>query len=177
MGYITQHSLRTLFHPDVKLMLNIQDLIDDTKCYATVREMRWPDRVICPQCSSQSITKQGRDDTHPQRQRYKCPACNQRFDDLTGTIFAGHHQPLKVWILCLYFMGLNLSNKQMAKELDLDKDEVQGMTTQLRQGIVEQKPAVHLSGEVEWDEVYVVAGHKGHPAAVEKGDAGVAVTG
>jgi hypothetical protein len=31
-------------------------------------------------------------------------------DDLTDTIFAGHHQPLKVWILCLYFMGLNLSH-------------------------------------------------------------------
>jgi hypothetical protein len=27
---------------------------------------------------------------------------------------------------------------------------------------------VRLSGEVECDEVYVVAGHKGHPAAVEK---------
>ena len=25
---------------------------------------------------------------------------DQRFDDLTDTIFAGHHQPLKVWVLC-----------------------------------------------------------------------------
>jgi hypothetical protein len=24
-----------------------------------------------------------------------------------------------VWILCLYFMGLNLSNQQIAQELDL----------------------------------------------------------
>ena len=31
----------------------------------------------------------------------------QRFDDLTGTIFAGHHQPLKVWILCLYSLLLD----------------------------------------------------------------------
>ena len=42
-----------------------------------------------------------------------------RFDDLTGTVLAGHHQPLRVWVLCLYFMGLNLSNRQIAKELDL----------------------------------------------------------
>jgi hypothetical protein len=25
-------------------------------------------------------------------------------------VLAGHHQPLRVWVLCLYFMGLNLSN-------------------------------------------------------------------
>ena len=29
--------------------------------------------------------------------------------DLTDTVFEGHHQPLRVWILCLYLMGLNLS--------------------------------------------------------------------
>jgi len=60
---------------------------------------------------------------------------------LTDTIFAGHHQPLRVWILCLYFMGLNLSNHQIAQELDLNKDDVQQMTGQLRQGIVRKKPA------------------------------------
>ena len=42
------------------------------------------------------------------------------------------------------------------------------MTTQLREGVVERKPAEVLSGEVECDEVYVVAGHKGHPEAVKK---------
>jgi hypothetical protein len=24
---------------------------------------------------------------------------------LTGTILAGHHRPLRTWVLCLYFMG------------------------------------------------------------------------
>lgn len=158
-------------------MLNIQNLIDDAKCYATVREMRWSEGVTCPQCSSQNITKQGRDDTQPQRQRYQCQDCHSRFDDLTGTIFAGHHQPLRVWILCLYFMGLNLSNQQIAQELDLDEADAHHMTSQLREGIVAKKPEPLLEGEVECDEVYVVAGHKGHPEAVEKGVAGDAVTG
>jgi transposase-like protein len=54
---------------------------------------------------------------------------------LTGTIFAGHHLPLKIWILCLYFMGLNLSNQQIARELDLNRSDVQQMTTQLREGV------------------------------------------
>jgi hypothetical protein len=25
---------------------------------------------------------------------------------LSETVLGGHHQPLSVWILCLYFMGL-----------------------------------------------------------------------
>jgi hypothetical protein len=58
--------------------------------------------------------------------------------DLTDTIFAGHHPPLKVWILCLYFMGLNVSNEQIAHELALNVSDVQQMTTQLRDGIVKK---------------------------------------
>ena len=65
-------------------------------------------------------------------------------------------------------MGLNLSNCQIAQELDLDKDVVHDMTTQLREGIEQSKPEVNLSGSVECDEVYVTAGHKGHPAEVKK---------
>jgi transposase len=36
-------------------------------------------------------------------------------------------------------MGLNLSNQQIAAELDVDKDTVQDMTTQLREGIAFKK--------------------------------------
>jgi hypothetical protein len=62
----------------------------------------------------------------------------------------------------------NLSNEQIAKELDLDPDDVQRMTTLLRDGIIQRKPEVKLRGEVDCDEVYVVAGHKVHPEAVRK---------
>jgi len=86
----------------------------------------------------QAWCKRGFDDTEPARQRYACHDCNKRFDDLTDTIFAGHHQPLKVWILCLYFMGLNLSNEQIAHELSIHESEAYQMTTELRGGIVER---------------------------------------
>ena len=83
-------------------------------------------------------------------------------------MLAGHHQPLRVWVLCLYFMGLNLSTRQIAAELGLDGSDVQAMAEQLRRGLVARTPEVTLAGEVEIDEVYVVAGHKGQPAAVAK---------
>jgi transposase-like protein len=150
------------------MLVNILGITDDAKCYEMVRRLRWPDGVRCPHCDSDQVVKQGRDETQPDRQRYESRACRRRFDDLTDTPFAGHHQPLRVWILVLYFLGLNLSNEQIAQELDLDPDDVQRMAALLREGVVQRKPEVKLSGEVECDEVYVVAGHKGHPEAVRK---------
>ena len=120
------------------MLVNIKTLIDDAQCYNTVRELRWPEGRRCPFCDSKRVIKRGFDEKALARQRYECKDCKKRFDDLTGTIFAGRHQPLKVWILCLYFMGLNLSNKQIARELDLDRTDVQKMTTQLRDGVVKK---------------------------------------
>jgi hypothetical protein len=42
------------------------------------------------------------------------------------------------------------------------------MTEQLRSGLVAKTLVVELTGEVEIDEVYVVAGHKGQPEQVAK---------
>ncbi len=149
-------------------LVNLSGLMDDAKCFAFVRQRRWPEGIRCPICDNDAVIRDGHDDTQPFRQRYRCKACSGRFDDLTGTVLAGHHQPLRVWVLCLYFMGLNLSNRQVALELGLDASDVQAMTEQLRRGLVAKTPEVMLEGEVEIDEVYVVAGHKGQPEEVAK---------
>ncbi len=166
-------------------LTNLSGLMDDAKRFAFVRQHRWPEGVRCPACDSSSVIRDGCDDAQPHRQRYRCRACASRFDDLTGTVLAGHHQPLRVWVLCLHFMGLNLSNLQIALELGLDGSDVQIMTEPLRRGLVAKAPEVELKDEVEpdarassgIDEVYVVAGHKGQPAAVAKrGGSGAAAS-
>lgn len=119
--------------------IKIQDLMDEARCYDTLRELRWPEGRYCPHCDSKSTVRQGFNETHTARQRYLCKSCNKRFDDLTHTVFSGHRQPLKVWMLALYFMGLNLSNDQIAKELDLNRSDVHRMTTVLREGIWQKK--------------------------------------
>ena len=67
-------------------------------------------------------------------------------------------------------MGLNLSNLQIAQELSLNKDDVHEMASQLREGVQSHKAPTSLQGEVECDEAYVIAGHKGHPQSVKKAD-------
>jgi len=41
--------------------------------------------------------------------------------------------------LCLYFMGLNLSNEQIAHELSINESDAYQMTTELRGGIVKKR--------------------------------------
>lgn len=75
----------------------------------------------------------------------------------------GRHQPLSVWFSYLYLMGLNQSNLQIAEELGVNESDGQWMAEQLREGIVKRRRKARLSGLVECDEVYIVAGHKGRP--------------
>ena len=158
-------------------LVNLSGLMDNAKFFAFVRQRRWPEGIWCPACDNDAVIRDGHDDTQPCRQRYRCKACAGRFDDLTGTVLAGHRQPLRVWVLCLHFMGLNLSNRQIALELGLDASDMLAMTEQLRHGLVAKTPAVKLRGEVEIDEVYVVAGHKGQPKEVAKrGGSGAAAS-
>jgi transposase len=147
-------------------LIKLTNLLDEAKCYEVIRQLRWPEGVVCPQCRGKGVVRNGHDDRERSRQRYLCRTCKHRFDDLTGTVLAGHHQPVSTWVLCSYFMGVNLSNCQIAHELDLCESDVQAMTEALRHGIVVKTPDVVLSGDVEFDELYVIAGHKGNPAAV-----------
>lgn len=120
-------------------ILSIKHLVSEAQCYETIRQLRWQEGVRCPHCDSVDTIRRGFADTDRHLQRYECKTCQRRFDDLTGTVLSGHHQPLSVWVLCLYFMGLNLSNVQIAQELDLNKSDVQTMTECLRDGIAQKK--------------------------------------
>jgi transposase-like protein len=69
-------------------MIALQSLLDDRKCYETVRRLRWPEGVRCPHCGGGELSKQGFDVTQKARQKYRCKGCGRHFDDLTGTVFA-----------------------------------------------------------------------------------------
>ena len=65
-------------------------------------------------------------------------------------------------------MGLNISNRQISQELGISEKTAQNMTDKLRREVRKNNPKPTLSEEVEFDEVYIVAGHKGHQEAVKK---------
>lgn len=115
-------------------LLRIQEIVDDRLCYEKVRELRWCEGVKCPHCQSKERKRHGQHNSTEHRYRYQCKGCQKYFDDLTNTVFQGHHQPLKIWIICLYLMGLNLSNTQIFKELGITENDCHAMTSLLREG-------------------------------------------
>ena len=106
-------------------MIKFSDLLDTRKCYEMIKLHRWPEGVICPHCDSSAISLRSEHHRHAGKNRYQCKNCHRRFDDLSLSVFSGHHQPLKVWVHCLYLMSLNISNLQIAKELGLHQGDVQ----------------------------------------------------
>ncbi len=65
-------------------LINLSGLMDDAKCFAFVRQHRWPDGVRCPACDSGAVVRDGCDDTQPCRQRYRCKGSS-------GNIRIGYH--------------------------------------------------------------------------------------
>ncbi len=70
---------------------NFSALLDDAKCFALVRQHRWPDGVRCPACASSAVIRDGCDDTQRSRQRYRSrisPERTSSFVDIerTGSI-------------------------------------------------------------------------------------------
>ena len=97
-------------------LLSIKRLVSEAQCYEAIRQLRWQKGVVCPHCDGCETIRRGFDGPDRHLRRYGCKSCGRRFDDLAGTALSGHHPPLSAWALCLYFMGLNLSNAQIAQE-------------------------------------------------------------
>jgi len=50
-------------------LANLSGLLDDAKCFAFVRQHRWPEDVRCPDCNGDAVISDGYNDTQPHRQR------------------------------------------------------------------------------------------------------------
>jgi len=107
--------------------ITIKNIVSNQECYETIRELRWSEGIHCVNCESEEVKFHG----GTVKKRYLCNSCGKSFDDLTGTIFSGSKEPLKTWVLGLYFIGINLSNTQIGEELDISENTTQSMTEQL----------------------------------------------
>lgn len=95
-------------------------------------------------------------------------------------MLAGHYQPLRVWVLCLYFNRLSRLNQQIVKELSLCGFDVSVMMKQLGSVLVAKTLEVTHKGEMEadaqafsWiDRIHVVTGQEGQPAAAKRDGSG-----
>jgi len=127
------------------MLLQLHKMLDISQCWDIVRQVRWSEGVLCPQCESKDCYKNGKSKRQIHNQKYHCKSCEKHFDDLTDTIFSGSQLPLEHWIVALYLMHLNISNSQIAEELDISLTTAQRICSELREGIVKKNLAYYLA--------------------------------
>lgn len=124
----------------------------ESDCIAHLEKVRWKDKPTCPYCDSDRTT------VAPEEQRHHCNNCNTTFSVTVGTIFHHTHLPLQKWLLAVSLV-LNakkgLSARQLARDLDVNKNTGWRMAMQIRKAMAERDQRELLSGIVEMDETYI----------------------
>jgi transposase-like protein len=82
------------------MLLNIRQLMDDAKCYETVRDIRWSEGVKCPHCGSAKVIYLAKNRV------WKCYGKHERptFSLKTGTIFEDSPLGLNKWLPALWLV-------------------------------------------------------------------------
>jgi len=124
----------------------------EADCIAHLEKVRWHGKPICPYCKSDRSTQL------PAENRHHCNACNTTFSVTVGTIFHQSHLDLQKWLLAVSLV-LNakkgLSARQLARDLEVNKNTGWRMGMQIRKAMGEQEQRELMTGVVEMDETYI----------------------
>lgn len=130
---------------------------DQESAMAHLEKVRWGGRPMCPYCLDDKIcVHASKDKALP---RWQCQTCHRAFSATVGTIFHHTHLSLQTWFLAMTVMlnaKKNVSNAQLARDLDLPYKTAWSLALRIRQAMLtdpEQKRLFH--GIVEMDETYV----------------------
>lgn len=124
---------------------------NDQKCMEYLTEIRWPNGIACPFCSTRNPYETSRG--------YKCRStlCFKKFTITKGTVFENTKFPLQSWLFVIYNMAINkksISSIQLGKNMDLSQKTAWVIATKIRY-CLKEKHIIKLSGIVEIDEVYI----------------------
>ncbi|GAB6142294.1 hypothetical protein JCM14076_30230 [Methylosoma difficile] len=125
----------------------------DEAAFDLFKESRWGDgNPVCPTC--------GLIDKHyfiKTRKQWRCKGCNHTFSITSGTLFAHHKLPLKIYLgaVALYTnTAKGFSALQLSRDLDVQYKTAFVMMHKIRESLMDAE-AAKLGGEVEIDGAYV----------------------
>ncbi|MGR3293769.1 MAG: IS1595 family transposase [Candidatus Scalindua sp.] len=151
--------------PEINLVELIDQYHSEDECRTLLEELRWPDGVVCPRCSSKSISK------IQDRYQYDCNSCRYQFSVKAGTIFHDSHLPLWKWFLTIYMMvesKKGISANQIKRTIGVSYKTAWYLCHRIRKAMTEMRPE-HLRGTVEVDETWIGGKHKGPRGRGAKG--------
>ncbi len=158
-------SKKTVLKQDINLVALIERYGNEDKCRDYLEELRWPDGVICPRCSSSAISEIA------ERGQYHCLSCQYHFSVMSGTIFHDSHLPLWKWFLATYMMiesKKGISANQIKRTLNISYKTSWYLCHRIRAAMIEVNPKP-LNGIVEVDETWI-GGKREHVGHGYKGN-------
>ena len=122
---------------------------DDDTCLDYIRNLKFPDRIDCPQCGKNSLFHR------TSRKTYACDHCGFPISPAANTIFHKSSTPLTIWFYVIYLMAQTrggISAKQIQRETGVTYKTAWRMCKEVREILSEDFDK--FSGDVEMDESY-----------------------
>lgn len=132
----------------------VMELTDD-QAFKLFKEVRWGEgeEVVCPVCGTV-----GKHYYQQTRKQWRCKDCNHTFSVTSGTIFAFHKLPLRVYLaaIAIYTNAVKgISALQLSRDLGVQYKTAFVLAHKIRESLMEHRDEVQLTGEVHMDGAYV----------------------
>lgn len=132
----------------------VMELTND-EAFDLFKEVRWgaSDEVACPTCGTV-----GKHYFQRTRKQWRCKDCSHTFSVTSGTIFAFHKLPLKVYLaaIAIYTNAVKgISALQLSRDLGVQYKTAFVLAHKIRESLMEQRELDKLDGEIHMDGAYV----------------------
>lgn len=132
---------------------------DETKAYAHLEAVLWPNGAVCPHCgNTDKIYELNGKATRIGLK--KCGSCRQQFTVKVGTVYESSHIPLHKWLQATYLICSSkkgISSLQLQRTLEITYKSAWFMAHRIREAMsnANPDPIGGASQVVEIDETYV----------------------
>jgi transposase-like protein len=138
----------------------LREFGSDETCREYLEALRWPDKVTCPRCASDKISRVY------ERKVFDCDSCRYQFSVLAGTIFQDTKLPLSTWFATVYLMcesKKGISANQVNRMIGGSYKTAWYLCHRIRAAMTSAKgDRPKLGGTVEVDETFVGGIQRGH---------------
>lgn len=129
--------------------------LTDEQAFQVFKEVRWGlgEEVACPDCGS--YRKHYFIKT---RKQWRCKDCHHTFSVTSGTVFAFHKLPLRIYLMAIaiYTNAVKgLSALQLGRDLGVQYKTAFVLAHKIRESLIEHRDDAPLDGEIHMDGTYV----------------------
>jgi transposase-like protein len=122
---------------------------DQDSCIEYLEKLRWGDEAQCPYCKSFNCSSM------PKESRHHCNNCNTSFSVTVGSIFHKTKLDLQKWfigILLIVNSKKNISARQLASDLKINKNTASYMRLRIMRAMIEDRG--FIKGFIEMNEIF-----------------------